>query len=76
MIEEEENLERIGVWVNENSFAVNLEGMRASLAWIGNDTVGNFQAVDVGLIFLKAAEGAAKYIGNETENSDEQEKRG
>src|SRR5258708_40276609 len=41
-----------------------------------NDAVGDFEAVDIGLIFLIAAESIADDIGGETEERQEQEKRG
>src|SRR5216684_3978203 len=75
MVVEKKNLYWIGVGINKGIFAVVLEGLGTGLAGIGNDTVGDFQAVDVGLILLIAAEGAAERIGNETEYREKQEKR-
>src|SRR5258708_281666 len=50
--------------------------MREGLARVRNDAVGDFEAVDVGLVFRIAAEGVANGIGCETEKGQEQEKRG
>src|SRR5580692_5315418 len=75
MIVEKEDLNGIGVGVNESLFAIVLEGLCAGLGGIGNDVVGDFQAVDIGLILLKTAEGAADGIGSKTEYGEEQEKR-
>src|SRR5437868_6246356 len=50
--------------------------MGGSLARVRNDAVGNFEAVDIGLILLIAAEGIANGVGGETEESEEQKKRG
>src|SRR6266446_1030938 len=50
--------------------------MCEGLARIRNDAVGDFEAVDVGLVFRIAAEGVANGIGSETEKGQEQEKRG
>src|SRR5438876_5374683 len=74
MVVEKNYLNGIGVGVNKSSFAVVLKGFRAGLAGVGDDAVGDFQAVDVGLILLVAAEGAAEGIGNETEYREKQEK--
>jgi len=75
MVVEKKNLYWIGVGVNKGGFAEVLEGLRAGLAGIGNDAAGHFQAVDVGLILLIPAEGAAEGIGCETEYGEKQEKR-
>src|SRR5258708_2918164 len=75
MVVEKKNLYGIRVGVNKGSFAVVLKGLRTGLTGIGNDAVGDFQAVDVGLILLIAAERAAEGIGNETEYRKKQEKR-
>src|SRR6267143_24276 len=50
--------------------------MREGLARVRNDAVGDFQAVDVGLVFRIATEGVANGVGCETEESQKQEKRG
>src|SRR5437879_8522945 len=50
--------------------------MGEGLARVRNDAVGDFEAVDVGLVFRIAAEGVANGIGCETEKGQEQEKRG
>src|SRR5260370_23410863 len=50
--------------------------MREGLARVGKDGVGDFEAVDVGLMFRIAAESVANGIGCETEKGQEQEKRG
>src|SRR6266851_10075905 len=50
--------------------------MREGLAWVRNDAVGDFEAVDVGLVFRIATEGVADGVGCETEESQKQEKRG
>src|SRR5258708_10574086 len=76
VIEEEKDVDRIGVGVDENGFAVDLEGARECLTRVRNDAVGDFEAVDIGLIFLIAAESIADDIGGETQESQEQEKRG
>src|SRR6266853_4621407 len=50
--------------------------MREGLARVRNDAVGDFEAVDVGLVFRIATEGVANGVGCETEESQKQEKRG
>src|SRR5260370_38259979 len=75
MVVEKKNLYWIGVGINKGVFAVVLEGLGTGLAGIGNDAVGDFQAVDIGLILLIAAEGAAERLGNETEYREKQQKR-
>jgi len=59
MIEEEEDVDRMGVRIDENGFAVGLEGVREGLAGVRNDPVGDFEAIDVGLVLLITAEGIA-----------------
>src|SRR6202140_504842 len=66
MIIEKKDLYGIGLGINKNGFAEDLERVRAGLAGIGNDAVGDFQAVDVSLILLISAKGAAESICNET----------
>src|SRR5229473_5900078 len=50
--------------------------MRKGLARVRNDAVGDFEAVDVGLVFRIAAEGVADGIGGESKESQEEEKGG
>lgn len=75
MIEKENDLDGIGLGINEHGFTINLEGVRARLARIGNDAVRDFQTVDVRLILLIAAVGVTSNLGDQTEESHEQEKR-
>ena len=75
MIEKEEDVDRIGVRIHENGFAIGLEGVREGLAGVRNDAVGDFEAVDVGLVLLITAEGIAEDVGGKTEESKKQEKR-
>ena len=70
MVEEKKNLERIRVGIYKNFFAVVLERESARLSGIRNDAVSDFQAVDIGLIFLVAAKCAASNIGRETEHEN------
>src|SRR5260370_82705 len=74
MIEEQEDVDGIGVRVDENGFAVYLEGMREGLAGVRNDAVSDFKAINIRLMFRIAAEGIADGIGGETEEGQEQEK--
>ena len=76
VIEEEEDVDGIGVGINENSFAVNLEGTCEGLTSIGDEAVADFETVNIGLVFLKAAESVAESTSGETENRDEEEKSG
>src|SRR2546422_9634384 len=66
----------MAVGVNENGFPVHLEGTREGLTGVGNDAVGNFEAVDIGLVLLIAAESIADGARRKTEHSEQQEKRG
>ena len=72
MIVEKEDLYGIGVGINKSLFTVVLKGLRAGLGRIGNDVVGDLQAVDIGLIFLKTAEGTADRVGSKTEYGEKQ----
>ena len=74
VIEEEEDVDGIGIGINENSFAVNLEGTCEGLTGIGDEAVADFETVNIGLVFLKAAERVAESTGGETENRNEEEK--
>ena len=76
VVEEEEYVDGIGVGIDEDLLAVFLEGDGAVLAGVGENAVGDFKAVDVGLIFLEAAEGIEDGGRGETEKGDEQEQGG
>jgi len=52
----EEDVDRIGVRIDENGFAVNLEGTCEGLAGIANYAVGDLEAIDIGLMLLITAE--------------------
>src|SRR3982074_959528 len=76
VIEEEEDVDRIGVGIDENSLAVDLERTRKSLAGVGNDAVGDFEAIDIGLGLLITAESMAEAVRRKTEEREKKEKRG
>ena len=76
MIEEEEDVDRIGVRIHEKGFAIGLEGTSEGLAGIGNYAVGDFEAVDVGLMLLITAESISNSVGSKTEESQKQEEGG
>ena len=74
VIEEKEDVDGVGVGINEHGFSVNLEGTREGLAGIRDEAVADFETVNIGLVLLKAAESIAESTGSETENRDEEEK--
>ncbi len=69
VIEEQEDVDGIGVRVDENGFAVYLKRMREGLAGVRNDAMSDFKAINVRLVFRIAAEGIADDVGSETEKS-------
>ena len=76
VVKEEEYVDGIGVGIDEDLLAEFLERDGTVLAGVGQDAVGDFEGVDVGLIFLEAAEGIEDGRSGETEKGDEQEQRG
>ena len=76
MVEEEEYVDGIRLGIDEDLLAEFLERDGAVLAGVGQDAVRDFEAVDVGLIFLEAAEGIQDGGGCETKKRDEQEQGG
>src|SRR5215469_5829068 len=76
VIEEEKNINGIGVGVDEHGFSINLERTRKGLTGIGHETVGHLEAVNVRLMFLKTANRIAGGVCRETEKGDEQEQSG
>ena len=76
VVEEEEYVDGIGVGIDEDLLAEFLEGDGAVLARVGHDAVGDFEAVDIGLIFLEAAEGIQDGGSSEAKKGDEQEQGG
>jgi hypothetical protein len=73
--EKKEDIDGIGVRIDENGFAIDLERVREGLAGVRNDVVSDFEAVDVGLILLITAEGIAEDVGGKTKEREKQEKR-
>src|SRR5947209_5476646 len=76
VIEEQKHVHGIRIGVDEDGFAVDLEGARKGLTCVRNNAMGNFQAVHIGLVLLRTAEGIADGVGCKTEESNEQKKRG
>src|SRR5215472_3494728 len=73
VVKEQEYIHRIGIRVHEYLLPKHLIRYGASLAGVGNNSVRNFQAVNVRLIFLIAAVGIADGICSETEKRDEKQ---
>ena len=67
VIEEKEYVDGMGIGVDQNGLTVNLKGTRGGLAGVRNNAVSNFEAVDIGLILLVAAEGIKDGLGQEKE---------
>ena len=73
MVEEDYDIKAIGIRFDENGLPIFLKGMRAGLSRVGKNAVGDFQTVNVRLIFRKAGEGALGGFAKDAENTDEQE---
>ena len=72
VIVEKKDINGIGVGVDENVLAPNLELVRGGLARVGKDAVSDFETVDIGLILYKAAESIGDGIGKESKNGDQE----
>lgn len=72
VVVEEKDINGVGVGVDENGFAPNLELVRGGLAGVGNDAMSDFETVDVGLILFKAADAVGDGIGKESKNGDQE----
>ena len=76
MIKKQEYVHWIGIRVHEHLLAIHLKRSSTSLTGVGNNSVRNFQAVNIRLIFLIAAERVADGICCKTEKRDEQQQSG
>src|SRR5262249_5413432 len=74
VIEEEKDVHGIGIGIGKDLFAEHLEGSGTILARVGDDSVCDFEAVDVRLVFLIATVSVADGVCGESEESDEKKK--
>src|SRR5262249_20780130 len=76
VVEEQKDVDGIGVGIDEDLFPEHLEGCGTFLAKIGDDAVRDFKAVDIGLVFKVAAVRIACGVCGESKKCDENAKRG
>ena len=72
MVEEKDDVDGIGMGIDEDFFAKFLEGNGASLTGVRDDAVRYFEAVNVGLVFLIATEGIQNSSTGKPEQRNEQ----
>ena len=76
VIEEEKDINGIGVGVDEHGLSIDLERTCKRLTGIGDETVRHLETVNVRLMFRKTTKRIACSVCRKTEKGDEQEQSG